>query len=187
MRTRSKSRAASKRRGEPVLDLMENRRLLEQNPPGTEADTSIAHDEEEAQLLRELHHIYNRRMFGRIASLYAPNCRWHGPLMREVHGPAAMLQQTMRLVALMPDGAFVPQHICSVASEEGGRKLAVRWTLDGHHLGDGALGAPTGHRLFVMGVTHFHVVDGKIVDEWVVYDELSMLVRLKLAELQAQG
>jgi hypothetical protein len=35
-----------------------------------------------------------------------------------------------------------------------------------------------------MGVTHFHHRDGKIVDEWAVYDELSMLVQMKLAELQ---
>ncbi len=37
----------------------------------------------------------------------------------------------------------------------------------------------------VMGVTHFHIRDGQIIDEWVVYDELSMLVQLKLAALQA--
>ncbi len=171
--------------GETVLDIPENRRLIGQYPPETEADVSIAHNDGEAELLRHLHHIYNKRMFGRIHEIYAPNCQWHGPLMRELYGVAAVLQQTMRLVALMPDSAFVPQHICSVESEEGGVKYALRWNLDGHHLGYGSLGAPTGHRMFVMGVTHFHIVDGKIVDEWVVYDELSMLVQLKLAELQA--
>jgi hypothetical protein len=35
-----------------------------------------------------------------------------------------------------------------------------------------------------MGVTHFHVIDGKIVDEWVLYDEFSMLVQIRMAELQ---
>jgi hypothetical protein len=35
-----------------------------------------------------------------------------------------------------------------------------------------------------MGVTHFHVIDGKIVDEWVLYDEFSMLVQNRMAELQ---
>ncbi len=55
--------------------------------------------------------------------------------------------------------------------------------MDGHHLGYGTLGAPTGHRLFVMGMSHFHVVDGKIVDEWVVYDDLAMLVQTKLGAL----
>ena len=105
--------------------------------------------------------------------------------MRELYGIAAVLQQTLRLVALMPDCSFVPQHICSVESEEGGTKYALRWLMDGHHLGYGSLGAPTGHHLAVMGVTHFHIRDGKIIDEWVVYDELSMLVQLKLAALQA--
>jgi pimeloyl-ACP methyl ester carboxylesterase/predicted ester cyclase len=169
--------------GETVLDIRENRRLLGQYPPESEADVSIAHKEGEAELLRWLHHIYNKRMFGKIHEIYAPNCQWHGPLMRELYGVAAVLQQTLRLVGLMPDCAFVPQHICSNESEEGGTKYAVRWVLDGHHLGYGSLGAPTGHHLFVMGVTHFHIRDGKIVDEWVVYDELSMLVQLKLADL----
>lgn len=170
--------------GEPIMEVVENRRLLGQYPPETEADTSIAHNDGEAQLLRDLHHIYNKRMFGRIHDLYAPNCQWHGPLMREYYGVAAVLQQTMRLIALIPDGYYVPQHICSVESEEGGTKYAVRWTLDGHHLGYGPLGAPTGHPLFVMGVTHFHIRDGKIIDEWAVYDELSMLAQVKLAALQ---
>ena len=171
--------------GEAVLEVSENRRLLGQYPPETEADVSIAHTDGEAELLRWLHHIYNKRMFGKIHEIYAPNCQWHGPLMRELYGVAAVLHQTMRLVAMVPDCAFVPQHICSVESEEGGTKYALRWTLDGHHMGYGSLGAPTGHKLFVMGVTHFHVKDGKIVDEWVVYDELSMLVQLKLAAMQA--
>jgi predicted ester cyclase len=171
--------------GESVVDLSENRRLLGQYPPEAEADVSIAHNEGEAQLLRWLHHIYNKRMFGLIRDIYAPNCMWHGPLMRELGGVASVLQQTLRLVAMMPDCAFVPQHICSNESEEGGVKYALRWTLDGHHLGYGSLGAPTGYPLHVMGVTHFHVIDGKIVEEWAVYDELSMLVQLKLAALQA--
>jgi hypothetical protein len=88
-------------------------------------------------------------MFGKIHEIYAPNVQWHGPLMRELFGIAAVLQQTMRLVAMIPDGAFIPQHICSNTCEEGGEKVAVRWIMDGHHLGYGSLGAPTGHRLFV--------------------------------------
>jgi predicted ester cyclase len=172
-------------RGETVLEVSENRRLLGQNPPEAEADLSLAHTDIEAEVLRWLHHIYNKRMFGRIQDIYASNCQWHGPLMRELSGVAAVLQQTMRLVALVPDCAFVPQHVCSNQSEEGGVKVAVRWVLDGHHLGYGSLGAPTGSKLTVMGMTHFHIVDGKIIDEWVVYDDLSLLVQIKLSALQS--
>ena len=170
-------------RGNTVVEIGENRRMIGQYPPADKADTSIAHNDTEVQMLEWLHHIYNKRMFGKIESIYAPNVQWHGPLMRELFGVAAVLQQTMRLVAMIPDGYLVPQHICSNRCEEGGEKIAVRWVMDGHHLGYGSLGAPSGHHLFVMGMSHFHVVDGKIVDEWVVYDDLSLLVQLKLAEM----
>ena len=42
---------------------------------------------------------------------------------------------------------------------------------------------PTGKRVQVMGMTHYHYKNGKIVDEWNVYDELSLLTQVKLAQL----
>jgi hypothetical protein len=35
----------------------------------------------------------------------------------------------------------------------------------------------------IMGITHFHYKNGKIVDEWRVYDEASALVQVKLAQM----
>ena len=35
-----------------------------------------------------------------------------------------------------------------------------------------------------MGITHLHIKDGQVVDEWTVYDELSLLTQIKLAQLQ---
>ncbi|CAN5513403.1 hypothetical protein BH10PSE4_BH10PSE4_35610 [soil metagenome] len=170
-------------KGQTIVEIGENRRIIGQYHPESKADLSLAHNDTEVQLLEWLHHIYNMRMFGKIHEIYASNVQWHGPMMRELFGVAAVLQQTMRLVAMIPDGIFVPQHICSNPCEEGGVKVAVRWIMDGHHLGYGTLGAPTGHKLFVMGMSHFHIIDGKIVDEWVVYDDLAMLVQLKLGEM----
>lgn len=172
-------------KGQTIVEIGENRRMIGQYPPSWEADTSIAHSDTEAQLLEWLHHIWNKRMYGKIQEIYAPNVQWHGPMMRELFGVAAVLQQSMRLAAMIPDGVYVPQHICSNPCEEGGEKVAVRWIMDGHHLGYGTLGAPTGHKLFVMGMSHYHIVNGKIVDEWVVYDDLAMLVQLKLGAMAA--
>jgi predicted ester cyclase len=110
--------------------------------------------------------------------------------MAELYGPAAVLHQHLGLVGSIPDAAYMPQHICSTPCEEGGVKVAVRWVIDGHHLGYGVLselGAPTGHRLQVMGMTHYHYKDGRIVDEWNVYDELSLLMQIKLADMVAKA
>ncbi len=172
-------------KGMTVVEISENRRILGQMPPDTAADLSIAHGDTEATVLGWLHEIYNKRMFGKMREIYAPNVMWHGTRMRELYGQAAALAQTIKLVAMMPDAVLLPQHICSVDCEEGGEKVAVRWILDGHHLGYGVLGAPSGRRICVLGFTHFHIVDGKIVDEWVVYDEMSMLTQIKLGDLAA--
>ncbi len=170
-------------KGSDLMEIGENGRLLGQYGPEEEADLSIAHTDSERECLRWLHEVYNRRMFGVIRDVYAPNVQWHGPMARELYGVAAVLTQAMRLIAMIPDAVFIPQHICSVKSVEGGEKIAVRWVLDGHHLGHGTLGAPTGCRLFVMGMSHYHIVDGRIVDDWCVYDELALLTQIKLGAM----
>ncbi len=173
-------------KGMVSLDIGENRHMIGQYPPEAEADLSIASNDIERHTLRWLHDVYNRKMLGQIAQLYAPTAQYHGPLMAELYGVASIIHQTLGLIGSLPDAAFTPQHICTTPCEEGGEKVAVRWIMEGHHLGYGILnhlGAPTGKRVQMMGITHFHYKDGKIVDEWRVYDEASALVQVKLAQM----
>lgn len=173
-------------KGLVALDIGENLHLLGQYPPEEEADTSIAHDDQERQTLQWLHEVWNRRMFNRIRDSHAPNVQYHGPLSAELFGTAAVIHQTIGLMGSLPDASFHAQHICSTPCAEGGTKVAVRWIIEGHHLGWGLLtelGAPTGKRVQLMGMSHFHYRDGRIVDEWRVYDELSALIQVKLAQM----
>jgi pimeloyl-ACP methyl ester carboxylesterase/predicted ester cyclase len=168
------------------LDIGENRRFLGQTPPTEKADTSLAHNDVEAQTIEMLHEVFTKRMFGRIAQDYAPNAQYHGPLMKELYGVAAIIHQHLGLIGSLPDASYEVQHVASNPCEEGGTKVAVRWIMEGHHLGYGILnelGDPTGKRVQVMGMSHYHWKDGKIVDEWNVYDELSLLVQVKLGQL----
>ena len=168
------------------LDIGENRRFLGQTPPAEKADTSLAHNDVEAQTIEMLHEIFTKRMFGRIAQDYAPNAQYHGPLMKELYGQAAIIHQHLGLIGSLPDASYEIQHVASNECDEGGTKVAVRWIMEGHHLGYGILselGDPTGKRVQVMGMSHYHWKDGKIVDEWNVYDELSLLVQVKLGQM----
>ena len=173
-------------KGLPGVDLGENRRTLGQYPPDSAPDLELAHDDLERETLIWLHDVMNRRMFGRIRDVYAPTVQYHGPLMTELYGVAAVTHQTLGLFGSLPDAAFAPQHVCSTPCEEGGTKVAVRWVLEGHHLGHGILtelGDPTGKRVHVLGISHFHYKNGRIVDEWRAYDQLSMLIQVKQAQL----
>lgn len=173
-------------KGRLAIDIGENRRMIGQYPPEAEPDLEIAATDLERKTLVWLNEVFNRRMFGHIKDVYAPTVQYHGPLMAELYGVGAVMHQTIGLMGSIPDAAFAPQHICSVPCEEGGTKVAVRWIMEGHHLGYGILtelGPPTGKRVQVMGMSHFHYKNGRIVDEWRVYDELSLLMQVKLAQM----
>jgi predicted ester cyclase len=173
-------------KGLTMTDIGENFRMMGQYPPELSAYAAPAGNDIEKWTLEWMHEVFNRRMFGTVRRVYAPNAQYHGPMMKELYGAAAVMHQTIAFVAMIPDMAHQVHHVCSVPCEEGGHKVAVRWTAEGHHLGYGSLGEPTGHRLFVLGMSHFHVIDGRIVDEWTLYDELALLAQIKLGDLMAR-
>ncbi|ORY27907.1 hypothetical protein BCR39DRAFT_536762 [Naematelia encephala] len=168
------------------VDVGENGRCLGQYPPESEPDLSLAHNEVEKDTLRWLHEVFNKRMLGHIRKIYSPQCQYHGPRMTELYGIAAVIHQHLGLIGSIPDAAYMPQRICSLPSEEGGVKLSVRWIIEGHHLGYGLLadlGPPSGQRLQVMGITHYHYKNSRIIEEWNVYDEVALLMQVKLGKM----
>ena len=171
------------------IDIGENRRMIGQYPPDAKADLSIANTDLEGQTLEWLHEVFNKRMFGKIKDVYAPTVQFHGTMLAELYGVAAIMHQTLGLVGSIPDCSYEAQHICSTPCSEGGTKVAVRWIMEGHHIGHGLLhelGAPTGKRVQIMGMTHYHYKNGKIVDEWRIYDELALSMQVKLAQMADQ-
>ena len=102
------------------------------------------------------------------------------PPVTEVRGQNAYARFVIAFLAMMSNAGMILQRVCSVPDGRDGRKVAVRWTLEGHHDGPGRLGDPTGKRLSLMGMTHAHVRGGRIVEEWSMFDEVSLLVQLEM-------
>lgn len=86
-----------------------------------------------------------------------------------------------RLFAAVPDVTLTMQ-----AMAEQGEDVFVRWTLTGTHTGAAFEGIePTGARLDLDGVDHFTVRGGKIVSNFVVFDQMQFARQLGL--LPADG
>ncbi len=63
----------------------------------------------------------------------------------------------------------------------------VHWTFTGTH--DGPLGdlEPTGNKFKVSGMTLMRMVDGKITEEWIYYDDLSARQQLGFKLVPVEG
>ena len=68
-----------------------------------------------------------------------------------------------------------------------GDKVWSRITFTGTHTGEFLGLAPTGKKVTFTGVAVWHIVDGKIVDIWEVYDLLDFYKQLGLIEYTGKG
>ena len=53
-------------------------------------------------------------------------------------------------------------------------RVALRWALRGTHAGFGHFGPPSGAPVYVMGMSHAAIVEGRIRQEWILTDEVAV-------------
>ena len=59
-----------------------------------------------------------------------------------------------------------------------GDKVVTRWIAYGTHQGEMMGIAPTGNQVRVEGITISHIQEGKIVQEWELFDTLGLMQQL---------
>lgn len=131
----------------------------------------------EDNLRHMFHDVWNRRRFDRIGDFYATDVNVQTAPGRELQGVRGVTWQAIAMLAALPDAVMTFDHFCDV-HETDGYIAAVRWNLSGTHLGNGMFGEPTGRSVNILGMSHFRFRDGKIVQEWTVWDEIAVLMQI---------
>ena len=114
-----------------------------------------------------------------IDEVYAADLVWHEP-DQEIRGHEEAKQFASTFFKAFPDlNATVEEVIAE------GDKVVTRWTIRGTHQGEiEEFGPPTGKQAELQGISIHRIADGKIVEEWNRYDNLSLLQQLGLAPEQ---
>lgn len=101
---------------------------------------------------------------------HAPAEPGHGP---ETQDRERLKEEIRRNREVFPDLTFTVEELVAE-----GNTVAVRWSMQGTH--EGALPDldPTGEEVTVRGMNFMHVEDGKIVEDWVLWDSLGMMQQL---------
>ncbi len=88
------------------------------------------------------------------------------------------------LFGAIPDAQMKIEHVADIPYLENTRDIAVRWALAGTHTGDGFYGAATGASIYIMGVSHFRVMNGRIRQEVTIWDDVAVRRMIEGARLR---
>ena len=106
--------------------------------------------------------------------IYAPNYVGHNPLDPEdVRGPEGAKEQARMYRSAFPD---VRLSIEEQVAE--GDKVVTRWIGSGTHQGEMMGIAPTGNQIRVDGITISRIQDGKVVEDWELFNALGLMQEL---------
>lgn len=113
----------------------------------------------------------------------APGYVGHDPSEPEaIRGPQGVRGQIEKYLAAFPDARI------TVDEQIGeGDRVATRWTGRGTHQGELAGISPTGKEVTVTGLTFSRLEGEKVVEEWITWDALGMLVQLGAVPIPARA
>lgn len=143
-------------------------------PPPPEGDGFNVED----FIRRTYHYIWNWRLVGKARDAYAPNLRFFGPTDRAYNGRGDYQSFILSILAMFPDLAFQIDDLYWMGNEQDGYNVSVRWSLVGTHTGPGIYGKPTGRRIYMWGINQDVIVDGKIVEEWMMFNEFEVMQQI---------
>ena len=109
-----------------------------------------------------------------IRPVYSDDAVLHAPRGRKIRGIDGINSFYTSFRFALGDLKVSLDHCCDNAPPDKGDCLALRWTLAGVHTSRGLFGEPGGAELLIMGESQYRLENGRIVEEWMVYDELSV-------------
>ena len=138
----------------------------------------------QAWLTASLHNIWNAKMAGDVFKIYAPDATMHTSKNQTLHGHNDISQFYLSLLGSFCELKISFDYCCQNAYKTDGDYIAIRWTLTGKHSGRVLFGAPTGCSVLIIGESQYRLKNGKIVEEWTVFDELAVMVQIERARLK---
>ena len=124
---------------------------------------------------------WNRRDGAALAAACAPGFVCRGPSNRVLSGAAAYHGFLESLAAAFPDLEVRVDEVYWMGNEQEGYSSAARWSAVGLHRGAGLYGPPTGASVQVWGITQHEIVGGRILREWMLFNELDLMMQIAAA------
>lgn len=104
--------------------------------------------------------------------------RFEGPTGHTCYGRLQTGNLFSSILASIPDGRYEPHHLIVRQQEERAVRVAIRWSYCGTQCGYGRYGERSDVPIAILGISHFELREGKIVNEWMVVDETAIYAQI---------
>lgn len=122
--------------------------------------------------------LWNRRDYDALSANYDANFAFTGPTNRAFSGLKPYHEFLSSLLAAFPDLELQVDEVYWMGNDDEGYLTSERWSATGTHSGGGIYGAPTNRPIRIWGITQHKIVAGHIVEEWMLFNELDLLMQL---------
>jgi len=135
--------------------------------------TTALAEQNKAIIRRMTEEFYNQGNVESAEQFFADTYVHHDPASPQVRDRDGLKAALRAFLAGCPD-----LHITTDQLLAEGDMVTKRWTYHATHTGDLSGLPPTGKRIMMSGLELFRLADGKIVEAWVAYDNLSLMQQL---------
>jgi predicted ester cyclase len=152
----------------------------EANPHLTEEQNTDPTLKDAKNYAEGLKAIWEQGNLKKIRENYHLSIRSEAPNSRILYGQEMLQQFYFGYLGAFSDVQFRIEHLAQEEPLESPKKLAVRWSVVAKHTGFGFFGEPSHDAVYIMGISHAYLSQGKIVAEWQVLDEVAILEQIFL-------
>lgn len=113
--------------------------------------------------------VWKTRQFDHLRQYYHILATINAICDEYIIGPRRLKKYLERLFASFPDAYIQLERVSS--NKKGNEfEVAARWKVIGTHTGNGFFSPASGKKISMPGISHYIVKDGKIKEEWMVFD-----------------
>jgi hypothetical protein len=125
--------------------------------------------------------LWNSGDYDLLKKNYMPGFTFQGPTDRRFSGATDYGLFLDSIRSAFPDISLQVDELYWMGNEKEGYLTSERWSASGTHTGDGKFGRASGCEVQLWGMTQHKVLNGRITQEWMLFNELDVLMQIAAA------
>ncbi len=130
---------------------------------------------------RNLDQLWNACDYELLGNNYVEGFSFQGPTDRAFSGAIAYKDFLEALHTTFPDFRLQVDEVYWMGNDNDGYLTSERWSATGTHQGNTLYGPASGCEVQIWGITQHRIKQGRIIQEWMLFNELDLLMQIAAA------